>query len=60
MSETKKIDNEMELIEQCKPIIEMLKKKGCDYTEVIISRNKIEIKTTMLGIPILETTNPKD
>ena len=59
MSETKK-NNAMEFIDQCKPIIEMLKEKGCDYTEVIISRNKIEIKTTMLGIPILEMTNPKD
>lgn len=54
------LETKIELIEQCKPIIEMLKKKGCDYTEVIISRNKIEIKTTMIGIPVLETTYPKD
>lgn len=54
------LETKIELIEQCEPIIEMLKKKGCDYTEVIISRNKIEIKTTMIGIPVFETTNPKD
>lgn len=43
-----------ELMEKCKPIIEMLKTKGRNYTEVVISTDKIEIKTTMLGIPILE------